>query len=186
MLFRSNGDERTPSEIEHPAPVVLLRCGESIAACVKGTGWGFADFIVTGDSVPEVYAAEAKEFAGMENVKTLSGDTVYAKGLAAWAMYRETVFAPHTTTAALPAIVSQSRACGVMVPSTSYIVLENTAQLEMLKRKEKQGLSANQAFEFDEFMESPVPPAILLAPVALALLMKLRRRNAEQGRERAL
>lgn len=173
-----NGDEQTASAIDAPAPVVLLRCGASLAACVQGAGWGFADFAAAGDSAPEVYAAEGKRFAGMDTVKTLSGDSVYAKGLAAWAMYRETVFAPHITTAALPAIVSQSRACGVMVPSTSYIVLENTAQLEMLKRKEKQGLSANQALEFDEFMESPAPPAILLAPAALWLLMKLRRRNA--------
>ena len=177
-----NGDEHTASAIEPPAPVVLLRCGASIAACVKGTGWGFADFVGGGDSTPEVYAAEGNPFAGMNNVKTLTDDTVYAKGLAAWAMYREMVFAPHTTTAALPEVVLQSRACGVMVPSTSYIVLENTAQLEMLKRKEKQGLSANQALEFDEFMESPAPPAILLAPVALVLLMKLRRRNAAEMR----
>jgi di/tricarboxylate transporter len=63
-----------------------------------------------------------------------------------------------------------------MTPLTSYTVLENSAQLELLKRKEKQGLNANQALEFDEFMESPAPSALLLAPLAVILLIKLRRK----------
>jgi hypothetical protein len=172
-----NGKETVESEIETSAPVVLIKYGDSVRACVKNSGWGFGNFLSADGSVLEVYNEETEGFVAIKNVKVLDNDTAYAKGLAVWEKYRDTVYAPYTITDMLPEIVKMSKDCGIIVPSTSYIVLENSAQLEMLKRKEKQGLSANQALEFDEFLESPAPPVIFLTPFALILISKLRRRK---------
>ncbi|GAG09279.1 unnamed protein product, partial [marine sediment metagenome] len=170
--------ESIESEIKIPAPVVLLACGDSVAVCAKKSGWAFADFPEGRDTL-KVYGPDDMSFRSFDNVTVLNSDLVYAKGLAAWQKYRNTVYSPYTINDQLPGIVKMSADCGIMTPATSYIVLENTAQLEMLKRKEKHSLSSNQALEFDEFMESPAPPVIFLAPFVFALLLfKTRRKKS--------
>lgn len=161
--------ESIESEIQIPAPVVLLGCGDSTPVVVKESGWAFLEFL-GGDSTLKVYDSNDKGFSNIENFTPLNSDIVYAQGLAAWEKYRNTGYCPYTINDELPDIVKMSRDCGIMTPLTSYIVLENTAQLEMLKRREIQGLDSNQALDFDEFMESPAPSVIFLAPFAFALL----------------
>jgi hypothetical protein len=176
LAVKFSNKERVESEIQIPDPVVLLACGDSLAVCAKKSGWAFVNF-PEGRDVLKVYGPDDMTFRSLENVTVLNSDLVYAKGLAAWQKYRNTVYSPYTINDRLPDIVKMSRDCGIMTPATSYIVLENTAQLEMLKRKEKQGLSSNQALEFDEFMESPAPPVIFLAPFVFALLLFRTRRK---------
>lgn len=172
-----DGQEAVQSSIELPDPVILLKYGGYIAPCVNYSGWACAAFSESDEKPLEAYDAASRRFVVLESITSLSDETEYAQGLAVWEKYRKTVYCPLITTAMLPEIVDASRDCGIMVPSTSYIVLENSAQLEMLKRKERQGLSANQALEFDEFMESPAPPVILLAPFAYVMLYQLKKRN---------
>ncbi|MHC4641209.1 MAG: MSEP-CTERM sorting domain-containing protein [Planctomycetota bacterium] len=172
--------ESVESEIQIPAPVVLLGCGDSAPVVVKKSGWAFLEFL-GGDSTLKVYDPNDKDFSNIENVTSLNSDLAYAQGLAAWEKYRNTVYCPYTINDQLPDIVKMSRDCGVMTPLTSYIVLENSAQWEMLKRREKHSLSSNQALEFDEFMESPAPPVIFLAPFVFALLL-FRSRSPRKSR----
>lgn len=176
LAVKFSNKESVESEIQIPAPVVLLAYGDSVAVCAKKSGWAFADFPEGRDTL-KVYGPDDMSFRNFENVTVLNSDLVYAKGLAAWQKYRNTVYSPYTINDQLPEIVKMSADCGIMTPATSYIVLENTAQLEMLKRKEKHSLSSNQALEFDEFMESPAPPVIFLAPFVFALLLFRNRRK---------
>ncbi|MHC4243970.1 MAG: MSEP-CTERM sorting domain-containing protein [Planctomycetota bacterium] len=180
LAVKFSNKESIESEIKIPDPVVLLACGDSVAVCTKKSGWAFADF-PEGRDVLKVYGPDDMSFRNFENVTALNSDLLYAKGLAAWQKYRNTVYSPYTINDQLPEIVKMSADCGIMTPATSYIVLENTAQLEMLKRKEKHSLSSNQALEFDEFMESPAPPVIFLAPFVFALLFMDRWRRKKSG-----
>jgi hypothetical protein len=176
LTVNFSDNKNVESEIQIPDPVVLLACGGSLAVCAKKSGWAFVDF-PEGRDILKVYDPDDMTFRSFENVTVLNSDLIYAKGLAAWQKYRNTVYSPYTIDDRLPDIVKMSADCGIMTPATSYIVLENTAQLEMLKRKEKQGLSSNRALEFDEFMESPAPPVIFLAPLVFALLIFRTRRK---------
>ena len=176
LAVKFSNKESIESEIKIPAPVVLLASGDSVAVCTKKSGWAFAVFPEGRDTL-KVYGPDDMSFRSFENVTVLNSDLLYAKGLAAWQKYRNTVYSPYTINDELPDIVKMSADCGIMTPATSYIVLENTAQLEMLKRKEKHSLSSNQALEFDEFMESPAPPVIFLAPFVFALLLFRTRRK---------
>ena len=176
LAVKFSGKESVESEIEVPAPAVLLGSGDSTPVCVRKSGWAFVDF-PGGDSTLKVYEPNGKGFSNIEKFTVLNSDLAYAQGLAAWEKYRNTVYSPYTINDQLPDIVKMSRDCGIMTPLTSYIVLENTAQLEMLKRKERQALSSNQALDFDEFMESPAPSVIFLAPFAFALLLFRNRRK---------
>ena len=65
----------------------------------------------------------------------------------------------------LKSIVATSRETGILLPATSYIVVENSAQWKMLQMKEKQKLGSLEALEF---METPEPGFwILLAGLLL-------------------
>ncbi len=81
-------------------------------------------------------------------------------------------------------MVEKSRETGVLVPQTSYIVVESESQFTMLQRAEKKGLTADHALEFDEFMESPAPPVVYLIPVLILLMVfhqRRRRRSSAQA-----
>ena len=106
----------------------------------------------------------------MSDPVSLYAKSAYGEGLSIWDDYRKSVFYPSTLNSVLPEIVARSRTTGVLVPLTSYIVVENSAQWKMLKRKENQALGADYALEFDEFMESPAPSILYLIPVLFILL----------------
>jgi hypothetical protein len=57
------------------------------------------------------------------------------------------------------ALVHASRESGILLPVTSYIVVENSAQWKMLELSERQKLDQNDALDF---RETPAPPAIFL------------------------
>ncbi len=73
----------------------------------------------------------------------------------------------------LPALVAASRASGILIPDTSYIVVENSAQWKMLEKGEKQKLGQNAALEF---VETPAPPALWVA-LGFGGWLALRRRR---------
>ncbi len=67
---------------------------------------------------------------------------------------------PGTPGEDLPSLVAASRAGGILIPDTSYIVVENSAQWKMLEKGEQQKLGQNAALEF---VETPAPPALWVA-----------------------
>ena len=61
----------------------------------------------------------------------------------------------------------------MIVPATSYIVVENSAQWKLLALKESQKLGGSNALEFEE---TPEPATALLLLGGGALLLSRRRR----------
>jgi hypothetical protein len=175
VMHKYSGDEDFISTIGLPSPIVLLKCGDSITALAKKAGWFFADF--SGGGVPGYYDPNANDFIEINDFRRMKSELRYSQGVSVWRRYREAVYRPCTIDSELGKIVQMSRDCRIMTPLTSYIVLENSAQLEMLRRKEKQGLSSSHALEFDEFMESPTPPVLFLLPVVFAMLFLWKKRS---------
>lgn len=68
-------------------------------------------------------------------------------------------------------LVKASRESGILLPVTSYIVVENSAQWRMLELSERQKLEQNAALDF---RETPAPPAAWLGG-GLVLWLGLRR-----------
>jgi hypothetical protein len=178
--IRFDNKQTLVSGIEPPAKSVLFKYGDSFALCDRNSSFGLAEFQSDEKDILKVYNADTKTFSEPGNIKMLADDLAYEKGIAVWNKYYETIYYPYKAANESPEIVQMSRQCGIMVPSTSFIVVESAAQIETLKRKEKQSLNANHAFEFDEFMESPAPSILFIAPVAIFLLLKLQRRKKLQ------
>ena len=102
----------------------------------------------------------------------------YIAGMSTWARWYETVINPSLLDANYKQLVNDSISTGVMTPVTSFMVVENSAQEEMLKRKQKEALEAKSALDFDEHQESPEPALwLLLIPV---LFLANRRHKALQ------
>jgi len=73
----------------------------------------------------------------------------------------------------LAGLVQASRKSGVLLPASSYIVVENPAQWKMLELSERQKLGKNAALEF---RETPAPPAVWVA-LAFVLWLGWRQRG---------
>lgn len=75
----------------------------------------------------------------------------------------------------LPELVLRSRDQGVLLPSTSYIVVENEAQWRIMERTEARKLGQNEALDV---LETPAPSLWILAGgVVLWLSWRRRRRR---------
>ncbi|MEN6386918.1 MAG: MSEP-CTERM sorting domain-containing protein, partial [Phycisphaerales bacterium] len=172
-----DGKQTIVERIESADSSILFKYGSSYAICVKDSNFAIAKFPSTEKNVLEVYEPARNTFFEINDVKPLADDSTYEKGLALWNKYNESIYYPYKAETQLPEIVKMSKESGIMVPATSYMVVENSSQQEILKRKEKQSLNANQAYEFDEYMESPAPSILFIAPIALFLLHKIKRRH---------
>jgi hypothetical protein len=133
---------------------------------------GGAGICVAADAPSAVTFLPAAAEAGLAHARRLEDGAIYARGLNLWRAWAETEFRPIAVNDALPRVVAESRATGVLTPLTSFIVVENEAQWKTLQLKERQALKADHALEFDEHHEVPAPMALWLAPVALWLLWR--------------
>ena len=98
----------------------------------------------------------------------------YRQGARTWLLSHARWQNPGAATADLTALVEASRASGVLVPATSYIVVENSAQWRFLEQSEKKKLAQNSALEF---RDAPEPSTWLLALGFGAWLLWRRRRK---------
>jgi hypothetical protein len=78
----------------------------------------------------------------------------------------------------LAQLVKSSRASGILLPSTSYIVVENEAQWRMLAQAEGTKLGQNAALDF---LETPAPPGLVIA-LAFGLWLGLRWLRSDRRR----
>lgn len=91
----------------------------------------------------------------VDGLPKLEKDGRFAAGSGAWMNYLQSILQPSGKGTKLAEMVARSRESRVLLPNTSYMVVENSAQWEILKRKEKQKLSNHEELEF---METPEPP----------------------------
>lgn len=158
-------------------PVALLRVGHSIAPCPLDTTEPLlVHFEATkAERTPSVLDGEA--FRPLSVSTIVPPDAPYARGTLAEQHCLDLAYNPSLGNRGLAAIVDLSRDTGILLPATSYIVVENSAQWEMLRRKEKQKLGNQNALEFESVPE-PTALVLLLAGGALLLMRPPRRRRA--------
>ncbi len=162
-----------------PVPAVLLRAGGSYAVCPTNRASAVR---LLADQAPEYYDAAEGRYVPLAHVTPLPADSLPAQGLMLMRAWAETRFHPAIAESKRRELLALSRASGMLMPATAYIVVENTAQWDMLERAEATALKADSKLEFDEFIESPAPPILLLLPVVFLLPILLR----QSRRARAL
>jgi hypothetical protein len=155
-------------------PVVLLRCGSEVRAVDAERG-GLSCF--ESDEPIEVFDPAQNKFVPLQGALELDADSAYAQAVGLWAAYEKTVRVPARTDSMRSEMLARSRASGILQPLAAYIVVENSAQWEMMQRKERQALANNGALEFDEF-ESPEPSLWVMIPLVFLALWGARIRRA--------
>ena len=160
------------STISPPPEVVVVATDDAIAACRADRGGVIS---LPGARPPALWDPASRSVVPFPALDILPASSAYAMGLELHAAVADTVARPFTLNEELADIVDASRDSGILVPLTSYIVVENSAQWKMLERAQKKALGADHALEFDEFQESPAPPILLLIPVVFLLLRRKRR-----------
>ncbi|MDB6147188.1 MAG: sorting protein, partial [Spartobacteria bacterium] len=138
---------------EPPAirPVALLKRGQSIEPCAPSEASSvLIDFPATDDpSGLRAFEPATHSFAPLPVSGIVPADTRYAAGIAAWRDNISLGYNPALGNSGLTEIVKRSRDSGVLVGSTSYIVVENSAQWNVLERKQKQKLRNSGALEIE-------------------------------------
>lgn len=159
-------------------PVAILRSGKTLTPVDVTLG---APLLIP-------FPAGTKDVEAWDPVsqvrKTLSCETIgtgerYARGVGAWLQQLALTLEPALGKEALQKLVVESRASGVIVPATSYIVVENSAQWKKLEQTEKKKLANNNALEMEE---TPEPGTTLLLVCGGALLLAHRWRRAHVAR----
>jgi hypothetical protein len=150
--------------IEAENAVRILRSGGNVqaVASVEDGPLSVRFFDGRGGNL-EVYDPGTGSFRPVDSL-ALDARSRYAQGLAAWMGQDRLDYHRVSEQAGLKHLVEISRNAGVLVPATSYIVVENSSQWEMLALKEKQKLDNPDVLEF---METPEPSTwVLLLGVA--------------------
>ncbi|OVE77289.1 hypothetical protein BVX99_03025, partial [bacterium F16] len=88
---------------------------------------------------------------------------------------------PITIDRLLPEIVGASKDLKMLQPSTSFMVVEQSHQWKLLKRKEKDKLSAKDVFEHDESLKTPAPSTWLMLALAVIFLLFFKKRRSMKG-----
>jgi hypothetical protein len=157
-------------------PVLIFASGKSTAVLPVGSAPAIAT--LNSQEGIEVYDSESGEFLAVTDLSELPADSEYSQAVAVQDQGSEIRWNPSRTDDLLPSVVNKSRETGILTPSTAYIVVENSAQWKMLKKKEKEKLKGNQALDF---MEAPEPHLLLVALIfGLFLLLRRRLKRASQ------
>ena len=165
------GEWLDPLPTPQEQPVALFKHGPHFSAIPLNeswVGWWSPRF----DAALEVMSAKG-EFETLEVVKKSGSPGVLAQH-ESWAVYRDYLLhgSDHTS---LREVIETSREASVLLPASSYIVLENEAQWKMLKLKEKQKLSASE--ELSLYKTSPEPSSLLLMLFGAGLMYQHQRKK---------
>lgn len=160
-----------------PHPVVLFKTGGAIAAATADRPTAALMALTGGHGELQVWGSAVGAWKPVSHIDLPSGGR-YARGAGAWLEQKALVEEPSLGKDALRRLVALSRATGVIVPATSYIVVENSAQWRKLEETEKKKLANNAALELEE---TPEPSTALLLACGGAALLARRRRGRKVG-----
>ena len=113
----------------------------------------------TSEQAPEYYDSSEQTWKALPHAHHAQ-DSVWAEAIALWVDNHRYAASPGSAPSDLKQLVEQSRTSGVLIPATSYIVVENEAQWRILQKKEGQKLEQHEALDF---LETPAPPALWIA-----------------------
>jgi len=139
-----------------PTPVYLFRSGTQYIVSNAGENV----FLTMDGSDVEYYDEREDKWIAFEGGVSVEGDIAetYLNGVKLWDDYTSMCFVPNRYNDSRKSLLALARECGVLYPQAAYIVLENSAQWEFLKKAEKQSLDSNDALEFD----APAPGLLML------------------------
>lgn len=177
-FFKFAGYESYVDSISRAAePVVIIRSGSATTICVVDSQTKVLPIPADAAGIA-YYDPKQQDYIEFTDVLSLPAGSVYSQGLMLWHNYRQTRLSPNTLNDRLAEIVSRCKQSGVLTPLTSYIVVENYSQWQILKQKEKQALGANYALEFEEAVDTPAPPILFLLPALLLFFYRPRKAAA--------
>jgi hypothetical protein len=159
------------------SPVALLKLGYSIAPVATSERQPtLVNFDQTQQQQDQLTAFDpgAHAFVPVTSTETVPTKSRYSIGIAAWLDYLALLYNPSLGTAGLTQTVKRSRESGVLVASTSYIVVENSAQWKMLERKQNQKLRNSVALEVEAVPEPSTWCLITLSGIFLVLCHRQR------------
>jgi len=100
----------------------------------------------------------------------------FADGVRTWAAQDEASLNPSILQNGAAALIDLSKQTRILIPDSSFIAVESSAQWRIMEEKEKLKLMNNQAFEFEEPTAAPEPSTWLLLVAGLVMLWRKRRR----------
>ncbi len=144
-----------PAEPAADAP--LLRLGHSLRPWVRNLPAYFTSG--PGTDVLSYWSPEESAWQPLTEVNEEPANTQWGRAVGLQVLQQNYARTPGNSGVDLKTLVQTSRASGVMLACTSYIVVENTAQWRMLDISERQKLDQNSALDFKE---APAPTALWL------------------------
>jgi hypothetical protein len=152
----------------------LLRLGDSVRPLVPGFATRFK---ATGESDRvEYWSPESSAWRPVAGATTQPSSASWSRAVSLQLQQQDYARNPGGSGIDLKTLVKDSRESGVLLATTSYIVVENSAQWRMLELSERQKLGQNTALSF---RETPAPPGLIVA-FGFALWLALRRRHRRQ------
>ncbi len=150
-----HGNFVTQSLGEKPVNAPLLRLGRSQRPVLPGRLVRFAN--TQGDAALAYWSPGPQPWSPVPGVTRQPVGTPWADAVSLQLAEQDNARSPGDAGVDLRALVQASKRSGLLLPVTSYIVVENSAQWRVLEKSEQQKLAQNQALEFTE---TPAPPAL--------------------------
>ena len=169
-------DEQSPQENRSELnSVIAIKQGSKISILSAD---GSSVFESTEGKEIRIFDPPGNRFtaASVNNVNPLP-DLKWANHAEIWSEWRRINLNPSDLETERSAFLKASREQSLLLPLTSFIVVESPSQWEMLKRKEKQSISNHSGLDFEEEQQTPEPPWWLLL-AGLLVFLYFRERKA--------
>jgi hypothetical protein len=166
-LCEFGSDGSFQSHLQSAASRPLLRIGHAVRSLVTHQPVRFPG---ADSTAPFYWSPQTSSWVPVPNAKLQNGNA-WSRAVALHLQEQDHARAPGGDGLDRKALVAASRDAGILIPATSYIVVENQAQWRMLELSERQKLEQNDALAF---RETPAPSAVWLGP-GLILWLGFRR-----------
>jgi hypothetical protein len=165
LWSRTNSiEESDVTVVKHGAQVSFLSANGGQVASFP------ASAAVSGSNEFLAYDPNKNQFVSLGAVKNFSDQGAFINKLSLQWSDRRASLNPASLEASLSDSVKESRRLSVLIPSTSFIVVERSAQWKALQINEKKRLKTSNAFEFEEEFKTPAPAFWLLVVIFAVFL----------------